>query len=126
MDKGHITTLDDLYTGRNCYNTTRGVMFVEYKSVIKLIALRVWLFHSWEMSSVLLSFFGEKTIKMEKYNKLDREQVLQVFQEKLVVNRADITKKYGCSVYSVRQIVDDLLDNGTIKLTTYGYKKCEK
>lgn len=62
---------------------------------------------------------------MKKYNKLNREQVLQVFQEKAIVNREDITKKYGCSVYSVRQIVDDLLDEKIIRLTNYGYKRVE-
>jgi predicted transcriptional regulator len=59
---------------------------------------------------------------MKKYNKLDKQQVLSLFQEKAVVNRADITKKYGCSVYSTRQIVDDLLDEKIIRITNYGYK----
>ena len=62
---------------------------------------------------------------MKKYNKLNKQQVLNLFQEKTVVNRADITKKYGCSVYSVRQIVDDLLDEKIIRLTNYGYKRAE-
>ena len=62
---------------------------------------------------------------MEKYNKLNREQVLSLFQEKQVINRADITKKYGCSVYSVRQHIDDLMDEQIIRATKYGYKRVE-
>jgi len=60
---------------------------------------------------------------MKKYNKLNKEQVLKVFNEKTVITRADITSKYGCSVYSVRQIVDDLIDDNKIRLTKYGYKQ---
>jgi hypothetical protein len=62
---------------------------------------------------------------MKKYNKLNKQQMLNLFQEKIVVNRADITSRYGCSVYSTRQIVNDLMDDKSIRLTNYGYRRVD-
>jgi predicted ArsR family transcriptional regulator len=57
-----------------------------------------------------------------KYRKISKKDVIELFKEKTVVNRADITKKYNCSVYSVRQHIDDLMDEQIIRATSYGYK----
>ncbi len=73
----------------------------------------------------LFLLFAQKLKIMTKYNKINREQVLQVFQEKPVVKRADITNKYGCSVYSVRQHIDDLMDEQVVRATKYGYRRVE-
>jgi len=60
---------------------------------------------------------------MKKYNKITKQQVLDLYKERTVVNREAITKKYGCSVYAVRRVIEDLLDDNKIKLTNYGYKQ---
>lgn len=59
---------------------------------------------------------------MNKYNKITKEQILELFKTKKVINRRDITTKYGCSVYAVRKEIDDLIDDKKIKITNYGYK----
>ena len=59
---------------------------------------------------------------MKKYNKINKEQILILFQTKKVINRKDITTKYNCSVYHVRELIDDLKDDGKIVNTSYGYK----
>ena len=59
---------------------------------------------------------------MKKYNKINKEQILELFKTKKTINRKDITDKYNCSVYSVRREIDDLIDDEKIKLTNYGYK----
>lgn len=59
---------------------------------------------------------------MKKYNKINKEQILELFKTKKTINRKDITTKYNCSVYSVRREIDDLIDDEKIKLTNYGYK----
>ncbi len=58
-----------------------------------------------------------------KYNRLKKEQILQLFEEADVINRAHICKAYSCSVYSVRQCIDELITDGVIELTRYGYKE---
>lgn len=62
---------------------------------------------------------------MKKYNKITKQQVLDLYKEMDVVNREAITRKYGCSIYSARIAVEDLLDDGKIKLTNYGYRRNE-
>ena len=59
---------------------------------------------------------------MKKYNKINKEDILKLFQQKKVVNRKDITTKYNCSVYSVRREIENLVDDNKIKLTNYGYR----
>jgi len=59
---------------------------------------------------------------MKKYNKINKEQILTLFNTKETINRKDITDKYGCSVYSVRREIEDLVDDGKIRLTNYGYR----
>lgn len=59
----------------------------------------------------------------KKYSIINHNQVLEVFQEKQVVRRKDITAKYNCSVYLTRHILEDLIDQGTIELKAgVGYK----
>lgn len=58
-----------------------------------------------------------------KYNKITKEQVLEVFNEKPMVRRVDITEKFNCSVYSVRREIDELVDDKIIRLSRYGYVK---
>ena len=59
---------------------------------------------------------------MKKYNKINKEQILILFQTKKTINRKDITDKYNCSVYHVRELIDILKDDGKIVNTNYGYK----
>ncbi len=59
---------------------------------------------------------------MKKYNKINKEQIITLFKTKEVVNRKDITTKYGCSIYLTRRLIEDLQDDNKIKLTNYGYK----
>ena len=59
---------------------------------------------------------------MKKYNKINKEQILILFQTKKTINRKDITTKYNCSVYHVRELIDILKDDGKIVNTSYGYK----
>ena len=67
-------------------------------------------------------FCAKKLKQMKKYNKINKEQILILFQTKKVINRKDITTKYNCSVYHVRELIDDLKDDGKIVNTSYGYK----
>ena len=59
---------------------------------------------------------------MKKYNKINKEDILKLYQQKKVVNRKDITTEYNCSIYSVRREIENLIDDNKIKLTNYGYK----
>ncbi len=61
--------------------------------------------------------------KMKKFNKINKEQILDLFNNKRVINRKDITDKYNCSVYHTRELIEDLKDDGVIVNTSYGYKK---
>jgi hypothetical protein len=58
-----------------------------------------------------------------KYNKINKEQVLDLFKEKPIITRADVTNKYNCSIYLVTQLIDELNDGNKIRLTNYGYKQ---
>lgn len=60
---------------------------------------------------------------MKKYSKITKQEILELFQTKQVINRKDVTTKYGCSVYAVRKEIDDLIDIKKIKLTNYGYRE---
>lgn len=60
---------------------------------------------------------------MKKFNKINKEQILDLFNNKRVINRKDITDMYSCSVYHVIGLIDDLKDDGVIVNTNYGYKK---
>lgn len=60
---------------------------------------------------------------MKKYSKITKEQILDLFKFKQVINRKDITTKYGCSVYAVRILIEGLQDDKKIKLTNYGYRE---
>lgn len=58
-----------------------------------------------------------------KYNKINHNQVLEIFKEKQIVRRSDITDKYNCSVYLTRHLLEDMIDDGTIELKAgIGYK----
>ena len=59
---------------------------------------------------------------MKKYSKITKQQILELFKTKQVINRKDITTKYNCSVYAVRVLIEGLQDDKKIKLTNYGYK----
>ena len=59
---------------------------------------------------------------MKIYNKINKEQVLNLFKTKKVINRKDVTDTYNCSVYHVIKLIDDLKDDGVIVNTSYGYK----
>ena len=59
---------------------------------------------------------------MKKYKKINKEQILTLFKTKKTINRKDITTKYNCSVYHVRELIDILKDDGKIVNTSYGYK----
>lgn len=58
-----------------------------------------------------------------KYNKITKEQALEVFKSGKKVNRVDVCKAYNCSVYSTRIALEDLLDDGVIKLVHRGYRR---
>ncbi len=58
----------------------------------------------------------------KKYKKINKEMVLQLFENKEIINRAYITSQLGCSVYSVIRVVEELTDDKKIKLTNYGHK----
>lgn len=60
---------------------------------------------------------------MHKYNKITKKQVLELFKEKSMINRAYICERLGCSVYSTRIAVEDLIDDGVIRLSNRGYVK---
>lgn len=60
---------------------------------------------------------------MKKYSKITKQQILELFKFKQVISRKDITTKYGCSVYTVRILIEGLQDDKKIKLTNYGYKE---
>lgn len=62
----------------------------------------------------------------KKYSKINKEQILTLFNTKKVINRKDITDKYNCSVYHVRELIDILKDDEEIVNTSYGYKRYEK
>jgi hypothetical protein len=57
-----------------------------------------------------------------KYNKIDKEDVLVLFETTTVVRRVDVCRAYGCSVYSVINAIDYLVDLGEIRLSNRGYK----
>jgi len=60
----------------------------------------------------------------KKYNKINKESVLNLFsREKQVINRNYIAKQLNCSVYSVRIALEELKDDNKIKLSNYGYIK---
>ena len=74
-------------------------------------------------STLFILFFAAKQLKrMKKYSKITKEQILDLFKFKQVINRKDVTTKYGCSVYAVRKEIDDLVDSKKIKITNYGYR----
>lgn len=58
----------------------------------------------------------------KKYKIINKEQVLELFREKEVVNIAYVCKKYNCSGYLVTQLMDDLRDDNLIRYTNRGYK----
>lgn len=60
---------------------------------------------------------------MKKYNKITKEQIISLFKNKPKLNRTYIAKELGCSIYSVRQTIEDLKDQKIIKLTNYGYER---
>ena len=58
----------------------------------------------------------------KKYNKITKEQVLELFKEKQVISTEYICKKYNCSGYLVTQLMEDLRDDNLIRHTNHGYK----
>ena len=60
---------------------------------------------------------------MTKYNKITKEQILELFKTKKTITRKDVTDRYKCSIYLTRQLIDELKESNEIKITNYGYKK---
>jgi ribosomal protein S25 len=58
-----------------------------------------------------------------KYNKITKEQILHLFEEKDIITKQDVCDTYGCSIYLTRQLLEELKDDGTIQTTKYGYKE---
>lgn len=59
---------------------------------------------------------------MKKYNNINKEDVLRLFEVKTIVKRADVCEAYNCSVYSVRAEMEELIDLKKIRISKYGYK----
>jgi len=57
----------------------------------------------------------------KKYNKISKEEVLELFWDKKIISRAYICKNLACSVYSARKIIEDLQDDKLIRITNHGY-----
>lgn len=57
----------------------------------------------------------------KKYNKITQEQVLQLFEDKDVISKFYVCEKLGCSIYSARFELENLRDDGIIKLGRYGW-----
>lgn len=59
----------------------------------------------------------------KKYKIIIKEQILELFRERDVVSTSYICYTYNCSRYLVIQLIDDLIQDKEIKLTSRGYKK---
>ena len=59
----------------------------------------------------------------KKYNKITEEDVLRLFAGKEIITRKEICKQLNCSLYSTRQITEDLRDRGILRLHRHGYIK---
>lgn len=56
-----------------------------------------------------------------KYNKINKAQILALFAEKEKINRSYIAKKYNCSIYTARKHLEELQDDGIIKISNHGF-----
>lgn len=59
---------------------------------------------------------------MKKYNKITKNNILSLFKSINVINSLYICKQLGCSKYLVRNLIEELKDDGKIEVTQYGYK----
>lgn len=58
----------------------------------------------------------------KKYNKINKEQILECFKERLAVSTKYICEKYNCSGYLATQLIGELRDDDLIKQTNHGFK----
>lgn len=53
---------------------------------------------------------------MKKYNTINKEQVIDIFNELKPLSKQDIASKLNTSLYQVIKIIDDLKDDNYIKI----------
>jgi len=56
-----------------------------------------------------------------KYNKITQEQVLQLFEDKDMISKYYVCEKLGCSIYSARMELENLRDDGIIRVFNHGW-----
>lgn len=61
----------------------------------------------------------------KKYNKIVKEDILKLFNDKSTVATNYITKTYNCSEYSAIRHIETLVDDGVIRRSKCGYIRAE-
>ncbi len=62
---------------------------------------------------------------MKKYNKITKEQIIKLFEDKEIINTEYIKINLNCSRYSTIKCIEELQDDNKIKLTNHGYKRSD-
>jgi ethanolamine utilization protein EutA (predicted chaperonin) len=55
-------------------------------------------------------------MKMKKYNKISKNDVLKLFKEQTYLTKDNIVKQLNTSLYQVLIMIDDLVDDNKIEL----------